>query len=79
MKTVPTPKSITDFDSLPDSALVPVSTVATVTSRGISTIWREAQSDPRLKAIKIGGSTRFRVGGIRQYMSGEVKPSRSES
>ena len=61
------------FADLPDEALVTVKTVAAVTSEGVSTIWRKAQTDPNLKPIKLGKRcTRFRVGGCRAYMRGEV-------
>lgn len=64
---------VSHFDQLPDSALVPVTTVAAVTCEGVSTIWRKAQTDERLKPIRLGNRcTRFRVGGLRAYMRGEV-------
>lgn len=64
---------VAHFDQLPDSALVPVTIVAAVTSEGVSTIWRKAQSDERLRPIRLGNRcTRFRVGGVRAYMRGGV-------
>ena len=65
--------AICQFADLPDEAVVPVTMLAAVTSQGVSTCWRKAKTDRNLTPIKLGNRcTRFRVGGIRAYMRGEV-------
>ncbi len=64
---------LSQFADLPDEALASIKTVAAITEEGVSTIWRKAKTDPNLKPIKLGNRcTRFRVGGVRAYMRGEV-------
>ena len=64
---------ITQFDQLSNSALVSIKTVAMMTGEGISTVWRKARTDTRLTPVRLGNRcTRYRVGGVRAYMRGEV-------
>lgn len=64
--------ALSRFDSLPDSAMVPVTTVAAISSEGVSTIWRKAKTNPDLKPVVLGPRcTRFKVGGVRKYLAGQ--------
>lgn len=65
-------KKVAEFDTLPDSALVSIRTVAGVTGVHINTAWRRIQQDPRYpKPIRLSARcTRFKVGDVRSYIKG---------
>ncbi len=68
---------VSNFDKLPDSALIAISAVAAVMGKGVSTVWRDIRNDPdfpppiRLSA----GCTRFRVGDFRRYLAAKADAS----
>lgn len=59
---------------LPDEALVSVKTVAKLYESGISTIWARVKRKELPAPVKIGRSTRWRLGEIRAAMQSAVKP-----
>ena len=63
-----TSAAVAAFADLPDDALINVNTVAVVRSGGVSTVWRETKQGAFPKPIKIGHSTRWRVGDVRQWL-----------
>jgi hypothetical protein len=64
--------AISQFDQYPDSALVSLETGGTILDRSRASLYRDEKVG-RLTFIKIGKSTRLRVGEIRALMSGSVK------
>ena len=72
-----TPPDVSHFDQLPDTALVPIKTLAVVMGKGVSTAWRNTQNDldfPRPIRMS-AGCTRFKVGDIRAYMAKKAEMS----
>nr|WP_062081305.1 hypothetical protein [Caballeronia udeis] len=63
------PKALAAFDSMPASALVDVKVVAGLYGCSVPTIWRRAASGLLPKPEKHGGTTRWRVGDLRQALS----------
>ena len=67
--------TLSQFDQLPDSAMVPVKLFGAVLNAGVSTIWRRAKAEPdsfpqpRRLGVKC---TRFNVGDIRAFLAGKV-------
>ena len=63
-----------DFDRLPDSAMIPVTAFAAVTSQGVSTIWRKAKLEANFpRPVRLGvRCTRFNVGAVRAYLKSKA-------
>lgn len=63
-----------DFDSLPDSALVPVTAFRVLAGIAPSTAWRRTSLEPDFpKPVRLGNRcTRFRVGEIRGFLAGKA-------
>lgn len=61
---------LSHFDTLPDSALVPVKAFPVLAGIAVSTAWRRAKLEPNFpQPVKLGAKcTRFRVGDIRRFM-----------
>jgi hypothetical protein len=66
--------TFSQFDQLPDSAMVPVTLFGAVLTAGESTIWRRAKAEPDFPQPRRLGvkCTRFNVGDIRAFMAGKV-------
>ncbi|MCK0508483.1 helix-turn-helix transcriptional regulator [Aromatoleum anaerobium] len=65
--TIPT--ALSNFDSLPDAAMVDVKTVAAILGKSESSIWRDARTG-KLQPIKTGPAcTRWNVGAIRRHLA----------
>ena len=64
-------RNTVEFDSLPDSALIAIRTVAEVLGIGISTAWRRKSEDCRFPAaIRLSSRcTRFRVADLRANLN----------
>lgn len=60
-----------NFDSLPDSAMVPVTIFESLAGIAVSTAWRRAKNEPDFpKPIRLGGKcTRFKVADIRRFLA----------
>jgi predicted DNA-binding transcriptional regulator AlpA len=58
------------FNSLPDSALVSVKAFPVLAGIAVSTAWRRAKLEPDFpQPVRLGvGCTRFRVGDIRRFL-----------
>ncbi len=70
MQTQSTPKPLANFDTLPDSAMVDVKTVAGILGRSTGSIWRDARQGTIPKPVKTGPySTRWNVGAIRRHLA----------
>lgn len=63
---------LSHFDSLPDSALMPVTVFRPLAGIAPSTAWRRAKLEPDFpQPIRLGAKcTRFRVGDIRRFIAG---------
>lgn len=66
--------NLKDFDSLPDSALVPITAFRTLAGIAPSTVWRRASLEPDFpQPIRLGPKcTRFSVRAIRAFLSGQT-------
>ncbi|MBT9462543.1 transcriptional regulator [Hydrogenophaga sp.] len=62
-----------NFDSLPDSALLPVTAFRTLAGIAPSTVWRRTSLEPDFpKPVRLGAKcTRFKVGDIRRLLAGQ--------
>ena len=69
MKLAIIPDTVRYFDSLPDTALVDINAGEILTGRSRASIYRHFQSGD-LTLIKIGNSSRLRVGELRRLMGG---------
>ncbi len=65
---------VSNFDRLPDAAVVPASTLTALAGISASTVWNRVKGDPSFpKPIRLGAKcTRFRVGDIRRYLAGDA-------
>ena len=63
------PSAVTQFDSFPDSALVSLNTAGAILDRSRPSLYRDIKAS-RLTLIKIGNSSRLRVGELRVLMGG---------
>jgi len=64
------PAAVSLFDSFPDSALVSFSTAGTVIDRSRPSFYRDIKAG-RLTLVKVGNSSRLRVGELRALMGAE--------
>lgn len=62
-------KKLALFPTLPDDALIEIRVVSALLGRSASSIWRDVAKRELVAPIKIGHSTRWRVGEIREYLS----------
>jgi len=67
------PPGVIVADQLPDSALVRLRTVEMLLGVSASTVWRLAKKG-FLKPIRVGASTRWRIGDIRALTATEPRP-----
>lgn len=67
----PFPKSVQEFDSLPDSAFVRDTTVAALRGTSRATVWRHAAAGLIPKPKRLGpNTTAWNVGELRAAMKG---------
>jgi len=64
-------QAVINFDLLPDSANVGIKDASIVAGRAKPTLYRDAAKG-LIQFIKIGHSTRIRVGELRRYLNGEA-------
>jgi hypothetical protein len=62
-------QAVINFDLLPDSANVGIKDASIVAGRAKPTLYRDAAKG-LIQFIKIGHSTRIRVGELRRYLNG---------
>jgi predicted DNA-binding transcriptional regulator AlpA len=65
-----THQSLYNFDSLPNAAVVSVDTVAALCGCSVATVWNRTKRGALPKPKKIGQSTRWNVGELRQVLMG---------
>jgi hypothetical protein len=63
------PAKIQNFDEYPNEALISIGTACALTDRSSSSFYRAFNSG-ELTPIKLGKSTRIRVGDLRALMTG---------
>jgi len=68
-KTGSLSQAVINFDLLPDSANVGIRDASIVAGRAKPTLYRDAAKG-LIQFIKIGHSTRIRVGELRRYLNG---------
>lgn len=65
------PPALTQFDALPNSALVDIKTFAAISGRSVPSTWRDLKAGRIPKPFSTGpNSTRWRVGDIRAHLAG---------
>ncbi|MFA7605307.1 MAG: transcriptional regulator [Rhodocyclaceae bacterium] len=70
MQPTITPATLKAFDTLPDSAMVDIKTVAGVLGRSPSSIWRDSRLGRMPRPLKTGPAcTRWNVGAIRRHLN----------
>lgn len=67
MKTKPLFNAVQQFDSCPDSMLIDIPVACTLASRSRASIYRHFNSGD-LTPVKVGNSTRIRVGDLRRLI-----------
>lgn len=60
--------TIRDFDAAPDSMLIEIPTACVISRRSRASIYRDVKAG-KLPYVKVGHSTRIRVGDLRRYIS----------
>lgn len=65
------PRSLQQFDQLPDAAHVDVRTVAGLFGISIPTVWRHTRSGKLPAPRKIGASTRWNVAELRAILAAD--------
>ena len=58
---------IRDFDAAPDSMLIEIASACVISQRSRASIYRDANAG-KLMLVKVGHSTRIRVGDLRRYI-----------
>jgi predicted DNA-binding transcriptional regulator AlpA len=63
-------RALETFPLLPDEALIEIRTVSALLGRSRASIWRDVAAGRLVSPIKVGGSTRWPVGGVRAALAG---------
>jgi predicted DNA-binding transcriptional regulator AlpA len=63
-------RALETFPLLPDEALIEIRTVSALLGRSKASIWRDVATGRLPAPVKVGGSTRWRVGGVRAALGG---------
>ena len=70
-QTVQVPQAaISNFNNLPDDALMRVGKVSVLFDCSIPTIWRWTAAGKLPEPVRIGGVTGWQVGGLRKVLAG---------
>ncbi len=67
MKHQNTPAAVQHFDTYPDSALLSINDAGIISGRSRASVYRHLKSG-ELTLIKVGNSTRIRVGELRRLI-----------
>lgn len=70
MKTESLSNAVKQFDEAPDSMLVDIPTASTLSNRSRASIYRHFKAG-ELALVKVGHSTRIRVGDLRRLIGCE--------
>ena len=63
-------RTLGTFSFLPDAALIDIWAVCALRGRSKASTWRDVAAGRLPKPVKIGGSTRWRVGDVRAALAG---------
>jgi predicted DNA-binding transcriptional regulator AlpA len=63
-------RALQTFPSLPDAALTDIRVVSALLSRSRASIWRDVERGRLASPVKVGHSTRWRVGDVRAALAG---------
>ena len=66
-------KTVTKFDTLPDSAHVPLPVVAALCSIGMATLYRHVKAGILPRPVKLGGRSAMPVGELRRSLAAAAK------
>jgi predicted DNA-binding transcriptional regulator AlpA len=67
-------RTLEQFDSLPDDALIGIRVVSAVRDRSVASTWRDVAKGRLPRPVKVAGSTRFRVGDVRASLKTAARP-----
>lgn len=65
--TTAVPSAVLQFDHAPDSGLIDINSATIVASRSRASFYRDVKAG-RLAFVKVGNSTRIRVGDLRKLI-----------
>lgn len=71
MTHIKTPTAVQRFDELPNSALISISDSGAIAGRSRASIYRHFRAG-ELTLVKVGDSTRIRVGELRRLIGAKV-------
>jgi predicted DNA-binding transcriptional regulator AlpA len=63
-------RALETFPFLPDAALIEIRVVSALLGRSKASIWRDVERGRLAPPVKVGGSTRWRVGDVRAALAG---------
>lgn len=63
-------RALENFPFLPDAALIDIRVVSALLGRSRASIWRDVAGGRLAPPIKVGFSTRWRVGDVRDLLTG---------
>jgi predicted DNA-binding transcriptional regulator AlpA len=62
-------RALETFPLLPDEALIEIRTVSALLGRSKASIWHDVAAGRLVAPVKVGGSTRWRVGDVRAALA----------
>lgn len=62
-------RALETFPFLPDAALIEIRVVSALLGRSKASIWRDVEWGRLAPPVKVGGSTRWRVGDVRAALA----------
>jgi predicted DNA-binding transcriptional regulator AlpA len=65
-------RALEHFPYLPDDALIEIRVISALLGRSTASIWRDVAHGRLAQPVRIGRSTRWRVGAARAAMKGEA-------
>ena len=66
-------RALEAFPYLPDEALIEVRAVSHLLGRCPASVWRDVTAGRLAQPVKIGSSTRWRVGDVRRVLVGAIR------
>ena len=63
-------RALETFPFLPDEALIDIRAVCALRARSGASTWRDVARGHLARPVKVGGSTRWRVGDVRAALAG---------
>lgn len=74
-KAQPLPEAFLRFDELPDGALVDMKVVSLLDHCSLATTWRRLRAGLLGEPVYVGGTTRLRVGTLRELRAARAAPA----